>query len=91
MGVTAEAETTALRLCSGVNHVIVASDGLWNFTTPAEITTSMRYSTDLARTALMAVLTAWALRRVLIVASGGGSSNAALPTTSPFSWFASRR
>ena len=54
----AKAEVTHKCLCSGVNHILVASDGLWNFTAPEESTASVRYSTDLARTALSAVLMA---------------------------------
>lgn len=59
MGVIAEGEVISKKLQEGVNHIIVASDGLWNFCIPEEIVCKICYATDLGKTGMSIVLSTY--------------------------------
>lgn len=56
VGVIAKGEVTRKPIVCGLNSIICGSDGVWNFCTPDELSCSIRYSTDLARTVVTSVL-----------------------------------
>lgn len=58
MGVIAEAEVESKRVVSGLNHVILGSDGLWSYYTQEELVCAVKYSTDLGKTAVSVVMNA---------------------------------
>lgn len=56
IGVIAEGEVMVKKLQEGVDHFIVASDGLWNFCIPEDIVCNIHFSTDLVKTGVGIVL-----------------------------------
>ena len=59
VGVIADGEVISKKLQNGVNHIIVASDGLWNFCIPEEMVCKICYATDLGKAAMSIVLSAY--------------------------------
>ena len=55
-GVTAEGEITIKQLACGLNSIICASDGIWSIISVDDIKDSIKFSTDLAKTAMSIVL-----------------------------------
>lgn len=56
MGVIAEAEIETKKAVSGLNHLILGSDGLWSYYTQEELACAVKYSTDLGKTAVSIVM-----------------------------------
>lgn len=66
IGVIATGESMVKKIACGLNHIVLASDGLWNFYTPEEMAYSIKYATDLAKTAVTTVLATCRCRVVLM-------------------------
>ena len=57
----AKGEVITKPIVTGLNSILCGSDGVWNFCTPDDLACSVKYSTDLAKTAVVSVLNMWAL------------------------------
>ena len=66
VGVIAEGEIMEKQICSRLKHVVAGSDGLWNFCSEDEVVSNIHYSSDLAKTAVMSVLTSFGLGWLVI-------------------------
>ena len=56
IGVIAKGEVITKPIVTGLNSILCGSDGVWNFCTPDDLACSVKYSTDLAKTAVVSVL-----------------------------------
>ena len=73
---------TTKPITTGLNSILCGSDGVWNFCAPDDLACSVKYSTDLAKTAVVSVLNMWARGWFLIVVFCDGSKPTAPPMTS---------
>lgn len=81
---------TTKPIVTGLNSILCGSDGVWNFCTPDDLACSVKYSTDLAKTAVVSVLNMYAICSVSIVVFCDGSKPTVLPMTLHLSSFAFR-
>lgn len=89
IGVIAKGEVITKPIVTGLNSILCGSDGVWNFCTPDDLACSVKYSTDLAKTAVVSVLNMWAMCSFLTVVFCDGSKPTVLPMTlhsSPFAF-----